>query len=64
MPQAEYRQPLELSGALRNFKHENTTSEIDREFPDVNIVNELLHDLAITNESMMLSFKLSFKNAG
>lgn len=51
-------QPLKLSGALDQFKHEETTPVIGREFIGVNIVNDLLNaedadaklrDLAITS---------------
>lgn len=51
--------PLKQSGALENFTHEDTTPVIGREFPDVNIVDDLLNasnadelirDLAITSE--------------
>jgi hypothetical protein len=56
--QRRYPEPLELSGALDHFKHEETTPIIGREFIDVNIVNDLLNaenaderlrDLAITS---------------
>ncbi|KAK3074043.1 hypothetical protein LTR53_003822, partial [Teratosphaeriaceae sp. CCFEE 6253] len=50
------RQPLKLSGALDKFEHEDVTPVIGREYPHVDIVNdllkadnadELLRDLAI-----------------
>ncbi|KAG7291112.1 hypothetical protein NEMBOFW57_001122 [Staphylotrichum longicolle] len=57
MAKSPYPKPLELSGALDQFIHEETTPEIGREYPDVNIVDDLLNaensdavlrDLAIT----------------
>ncbi|KAK5130741.1 hypothetical protein LTR08_001686 [Meristemomyces frigidus] len=54
---ATRREPLKLSGALEKFAFEDATTVIGREFPEVNIVNdilnvdnadELLRDLAIT----------------
>ena len=54
-----YPQPLKLSGALNEFKWEDATPVIGREFPTVNIVDdlmnasnadELLRDLAITSK--------------
>jgi hypothetical protein len=56
--QQRYPEPLKLSGALDQFKHEDTTPVIGREFTDVNIVDDLLNgenaderlrDLAITS---------------
>jgi hypothetical protein len=53
-----YPEPLTLSGALDNFKYEETTPVIGREFIGVDIVddilnaenaNERLRDLAITS---------------
>ncbi|KEQ85785.1 taurine dioxygenase family protein [Aureobasidium pullulans] len=55
--QTSFPKPLKQSGALENFTHEDTTPVIGREFPDVNIVDdlldasnadELIRDLAIT----------------
>ena len=54
----QYPAPLKLSGALDQFKHEETTPVIGREFIGVNIVDDLLNaenaderlrDLAITS---------------
>ena len=54
----QYPAPLKLSGALDKFEHEETTPVIGREFPTVNIVDDLLNapnsddlvrDLAITS---------------
>lgn len=56
---AAYPQPLKLSGALNEFTWEDATPVIGREFPTVNIVDdlmnssnadELLRDLAITSK--------------
>lgn len=56
--QPQYQAPLKLSGALDQFKHEETTPVIGREFIGVNIVDDLLNaenaeerlrDLAITS---------------
>lgn len=61
----QYPKPLALSGALKDFAYEDSTSVIGREYPSVNIVNDLLNaensdallrDLAIT--SQYLSFHL------
>lgn len=57
----QYPAPLKLSGALDKFEFEDTTPAIGREFPTVNIVDDLLNasnsdelvrDLAITSESL------------
>ncbi|CAD0012724.1 unnamed protein product [Aureobasidium pullulans] len=62
--QTSFPKPLKQSGALENFTHEDTTPVIGREFPDVNIVDDLLNasnadewirDLAITIESQTCS---------
>lgn len=54
-----YPAPLKLSGVLDGFEHEDVTPLIGREFPKVNIVDDLLHasnadellrDVAITSE--------------
>lgn len=54
-----YPSPLDLTGALDKFLYEDTTPAIGREFPNVNIVDDLLNasdadelirDLAITSE--------------
>lgn len=56
---ASYPTPLKLSGVLDKFEHEDVTPVIGREFPKVNIVDdllrasnadELLRDVAITSE--------------
>ncbi|KAK5684323.1 hypothetical protein LTS10_004190 [Elasticomyces elasticus] len=36
------REPLRLSGALDKFEHEDVTPVIGREYPKINIVNDLL----------------------
>lgn len=55
----QYPAPLKLSGALDQHEFEETTPVIGREFPKVNIVNdilnapnadELVRDLAITSK--------------
>ena len=57
---ASYPEPLKLKGVLDRFEHEDTTPAIGREFPSLNIVNdlldaenadELIRDLAITSKS-------------
>lgn len=67
--QPRYPEPLKLSGALDQFKHEDTTPVIGREFFDVNIVDDLLNaenaderlrDIAIT--SMCSSWTLDLCN--
>ena len=54
-----YPEPLLLSGALDKFNHEELTPVIGREYPGVNLVDdiinaknsdELIRDLAITSE--------------
>ncbi|KIH86424.1 alpha-ketoglutarate-dependent sulfonate dioxygenase [Sporothrix brasiliensis 5110] len=54
---AAQRKPLELTGALEQFQYEESTPVIGREFPSVNIVDDILNaknaddllkDLAIT----------------
>lgn len=61
--QSPYPQPLKLSGVLEEFAHEDTTPTIGREFPSINIVDDLLNaenadelirDLAITSESSLV----------
>lgn len=56
--QQHYPKPLRTSGALEQFKYEETTPIIGREFINVNIVDDLLNaenaderirDLAITS---------------
>jgi hypothetical protein len=58
MPGQTYPQPLKKSGAIDKFQYEETTPAIGREYPTVNIVDdilgasnadELLRDLAITS---------------
>lgn len=55
-----YPQPLALTGALEQFQFEESTPVIGREYPSVNIVDDilnaknsddLLQDLAITSMS-------------
>ena len=57
--------PLQASGALDKFTYEDTTPVIGREFPNTNIVDDLLNadnadelvrDLAITSEHIRLDF--------
>lgn len=54
-----YPQPLKSSGALAEFEWEDVTPVIGREFPKINLVNDILHaansdelvrDLAIDSE--------------
>lgn len=54
----EYPKPLSTSGALDRFKHDEVTPVIGREYPEVNVVDdilnaknseELIRDLAITS---------------
>lgn len=54
-----YPKPLKLSGVLDGFEHDDVTPLIGREYPKVNIVDdllnasnadELLRDVAITSE--------------
>ena len=53
----EHRQPLKLSGALDDFKYEEVTPTIGREYAGVNIVDDILgdedrlRDLAITSNT-------------
>lgn len=65
MANRQYPEPLRLSGALDQFKHEETTPVIGREYLDVNIVDDLLNaknsderlrDLAITSNTNPWSF--------
>jgi hypothetical protein len=74
---AAYQEPLQLSGALDKFLHEDTTPVIGREYFSINIVDdllnardadELLRDLAITSTSKLLflqnySYTAQFLNA-
>lgn len=55
---AHYPAPLSASGALDKFKHDEVTPVIGREYPEVNVVDdilnaenseELIRDLAITS---------------
>lgn len=54
--ESQYREPLQLSGALDGFKYEDTTPVIGREFFDANIVDDIMtseermRDLAITSK--------------
>lgn len=61
--QPAYPKPLRQSGALEKFQFEEATPVIGREFPTVNIVDDLLNaenadqlllDLAITSEQRPL----------
>lgn len=63
---SSYREPLKPSGALEQFAWEDATPVIGREFPTLNIVDdllnatnadELLRDLAITSKSIMIMEK-------
>lgn len=58
----EFPKPLSVSGALGQFKHEEITPVIGREYPTLNIVDDilnaknsddLLRDLAITSRSLL-----------
>lgn len=60
---ASHPSPLRPSGKLDNFKHEETTPVVGREYPDLNVVDDLLNssdaddlirDLAIASESTEL----------
>lgn len=63
--ETSYPQPLELTGALdQQFQFEESTPVIGREYPTVNIVDDILNaknsddlvkDLAITSEYHTLS---------
>lgn len=57
-----YPKPLKSSGALAKFEWEDVTPVIGREFPKLNLVNDILHaansdelvrDLAIDSESTL-----------
>jgi hypothetical protein len=63
LKESQYPAPLKLSGALDRFAFEESTPVIGREFPSVNIVDdllnapnadELLRDLAITSNALVL----------
>lgn len=54
----QYPKPLSTTGALDKFKHDEVTPIIGREYPEVNVVDdilnaenseELIRDLAITS---------------
>jgi hypothetical protein len=55
---SQSREPLKLSGALKDVEHFDVTPAIGREFPKANLVewleapnsDELIRDLAITSE--------------
>lgn len=58
-----YPKPLNLTGVLERFEYEETTPVIGREYPTLNIVDDLLNaanadelirDLAITSSSFNL----------
>lgn len=72
-PDSSYPVPLKNSGSLDGFAFEETTPVIGREFPSVNIVDdilnapnadELLRDLAITStfDHVLLFFRSPRKN--
>ena len=59
--------PLKVSGSLDKFPHEEATPVIGREYPTLNIVDdilngpnadELLRDLAITSKTMSIVDRL------
>ena len=67
---SQYPAPLKLSGNLDGFEFEDTTPAIGREFPNVNIVDDLLNasnadelvrDLAITSTIHSRIFPLTFQ---
>jgi hypothetical protein len=67
----KYPEPLEPSGALDAFEHFEVTPVIGREYPKVNLVNdvinaqnanELVRDLAITSMSTLMSVLCSESN--
>ena len=55
---SQSREPLKLSGALKDYEHFDVTPAIGREFPKANLVewledpnsDELIRDLAITSK--------------
>lgn len=64
-----YPEPLKPSGALDAFEHFEVTPVIGREYPKVNLVNdvinaknpdELIRDLAITSKSISESRRVPF----
>lgn len=63
----KYPQPLQKSGAIDKFEWEDVTPVIGREFPKLNIVNdmlnasnadELVRDLAITSELTLTNLNI------
>lgn len=67
--QASYPKPLKLTGALDKFTYDDTTPTIGREFPSINIVDDLLNaenadelirDLAITSEFWLDNYETDF----
>lgn len=65
----QYPAPLKLSGALDQHEFEETTPVIGREFPNVNIVDdilnapnadELVRDLAITSKCSKSSWSIKY----
>lgn len=54
------REPLELSGSLKDLKQHDVTPAIGREFPEANLIDllnapnsdELIRDLAITSKTI------------
>ncbi len=64
-----YPKPLKLTGALDKFIYDDTTPTIGREFPSINIVDDLLNaenadelirDLAITSEFRLDNYETDF----
>lgn len=67
-----HREPLKATGVLEKFEYEDTTPVIGREFPKLNIVNdvlgasnadELLRDLAITS-TLILKYLHQISDTG
>lgn len=58
---SQSREPLKLSGALKDVEHFDVTPAIGREFPKANLVewlealnsDELIRDLAITSKFLL-----------
>ena len=65
--QTSFPKPLQQSGALEQFAYEDNTPVIGREFPRLNVVNDLLNspnadalirDLAITSKKTYFLFSI------
>lgn len=65
--QTSFPKPLQQSGALEQFAYEDNTPVIGREFPHLNVVNDLLNspnadalirDLAITSKKTYFLFSI------